>query len=65
MNPTDLLIRSMENLDDVGDVLVIRRHKDGCISFESALKSRFDAYAMVCSVKATIESLITVTEISE
>lgn len=65
MNLTELLIRSMENLDDVGDVLIIRRHKDGCVSFESASKSRFDAYAMVCSVKATIESLIIVTEISE
>jgi len=55
----------MEDIDDVKDVAVIRRHEDGAITFDSARRSRFDTYAMVCGVKATIEAEITVTELND
>ena len=65
MTPSDFLIRCMEDIDDVKDVAVIRRHEDGAITFDSARRSRFDTYAMVCGVKATIEAEITVTELND
>ena len=55
----------MEGLDDVTNVAIIRRHTDGCIGFDSANKSRFDLYAMVCATKASLEAAIVKTEMTE
>lgn len=65
MSPTDFLISCMEGLDDVTNVAIIRRHTDGCIGFDSANKSRFDLYAMVCATKASLEAAIVKTEMTE
>jgi hypothetical protein len=62
---SDFLIECMDNIDDVEDAMIIRRHKDGAITFSSASKSRFNTYAMCSAVKATIEAAITVSEFQE
>jgi hypothetical protein len=64
-SPTDFLISAMENMDDVVDVLIVRRHTDGCIGFDSASGSRFDSYAMCCATKASLEGMIVRTEMEE
>jgi len=59
---TDCMISWMEGLDDAKDIMLIIRREDGCISFDSMGKSRFDSYAMVCATKATLEASIVKTE---
>jgi hypothetical protein len=52
MTPTELLINSMDNLDDIDIVMVIRRHKISGISFEVSTGNRTDAYALANIVSA-------------
>jgi hypothetical protein len=49
--PTDFLIASMDGLDDVEMVLVVRKHKDNCISYDTNTHSGWDAYALAGAAK--------------
>ena len=51
-SPTEFFIESMDKLDDVVMVTIIRRHKDGGISFDTNTHSRFDSYAMTSMAAA-------------
>lgn len=50
--PTELLIRCIENLDDVEQVLVIRKHRNGAITFEVNTGHCTDSYALANIVSA-------------
>lgn len=62
MNPTDFLIGMMEDLDEIQEVVIIRRHKDGAIDFAHSTGSRINMYAMVTAAQAYIQAGITVSE---
>lgn len=40
------MIQSMESVEDVSMILIVRKHKDGGISFDTNTNSKHDAYCM-------------------
>lgn len=57
MTPTEFLIDALskEDVDEVHDMVLIRRHKNGSVSYRSASESNFEVYSMVVLTKALVE----------
>lgn len=64
-SPTDFLIAMMDSLDDIDEVVIVRRHKDGAIDYAHSGGSRINMYAMVTAAQAWIQAGITVSEMAE
>jgi hypothetical protein len=63
MTPTEFLIHATEDIDDVIDVLIVERGKDGKIWFNTNGGDYFTAYAMACMTKCFIESELMAKEV--
>lgn len=46
-NPTDFLIAKMEDMDDITQVLIVTRHKDGEISYDTCGQIAADTLGMI------------------
>lgn len=65
MNPTDFMMTMMEDLDNIEEIVIIRRYKDGCIDYGHSTGSRINMYAMVTAAQVFISASITVSEMPQ
>lgn len=64
-NPTDFMMTMMEDLDNIEEIVIIRRYKDGSVDYGHSTGSRINMYAMVMAAKVFIEAGITASEIPQ
>jgi hypothetical protein len=63
--PTEFIIECMESLDDVEQVVIIRKHKCKGITFDCNTHTRTDIYALTGIVKLYVQGDIVADEVRE
>lgn len=67
MNPSEFFIKQLEDkdIDELEYVVVLRKHKDGCISYSSSGGDRVDIYAICEATKVYLLADIIKSDIKE
>lgn len=65
MNPTDFMMQMMEDLDNIEEIVIVRRYKDGSIDYGHSTGSRINMYAMLTAAQAFVQAGITVSEMPQ